>query len=324
MSREVRRDPLTGDEVVLASERVIERRPVIAPEADAECPFCPGHEAHTRPTIHAIEREGRWVARAFANRMPALVVEEQLEDRSHGPFQAVSGVGAHEVLVEAPEHRPLHDLPVARAADALALAVSRLRDLRRDTRLVTLQWFRNHGAGAGASQSHPHAQIVGLPLVPRRWIALARRSEDHRERTGRSLLSDVLEAEHRDGRRILFRDGPITAFCPFAPRHPFEVWLVPDDPGPGLADATDAELDALARAMRRVARALRDGVGDLPTTTVALGAPEGPVRPAVGWHVRIAPRLTIAAGLEEATGVAVHSVFPEEAARILRGSLERG
>src|SRR5689334_3986464 len=100
-----------------------------------ECPFCPGNESATRPTIAAVVHDGRWVARAFANRMPALIVEEALEDRSHGPFQAVSGVGAHEVLVEAPEHVPLHRLPRRRTEDALGLAVARLRDLRRDLRL---------------------------------------------------------------------------------------------------------------------------------------------------------------------------------------------
>ena len=263
VSREVRRNPLTGDEVVLSSDRVVEQRPAPAAESGA-CPFCPGNEAHTRPTIAAVEREGRWVARAFANRMPALVVEEVLEDRGRGLLQAVSGVGAHEVLVEAPEHAPLHRLPVERAADALALAVDRLRDLRRDQRLATLQWFRNHGAGAGASQAHPHAQIVGLPVVPRRVAALVQRAHEHLERTGRRLLRNVLDAEHADGRRILFRDGPITALCPFAPRHPFEVWLVPEDPGPGFADATDDERSALARASRRIASALAIGLGENP------------------------------------------------------------
>ena len=77
MSRELRRDPLSGEDVIIATERVVERPP--SPEhplGPEQCPFCPGHESHTPPTIQAIERDGRWVARAFANRRPALVVED--------------------------------------------------------------------------------------------------------------------------------------------------------------------------------------------------------------------------------------------------------
>ncbi|MEQ1504925.1 MAG: DUF4931 domain-containing protein [Myxococcota bacterium] len=344
--REVRRDPLTGEEVVLSSDRVVEGRPRVASAlAPADCPFCPGNEAHTRPTIAAITSDGRWVARAFANRAPALIVEEQLHPVGDGLLGGVSGVGAHEVLVEAPEHAALHTLPVGRTADALRLAVSRLRDLRNDRRLATVVWFRNHGAGAGASQPHPHAQIVGLPIVPRRTRALVAHARAHRERTGRTLLRDVLDAELRDGRRIVTRDGPITALCPYAPRDPFEVWLVPEAPAGGFADASDAEVEALAAVSWTVARALASVLGEVPTTTVALGPPVSPedgpevstaptpsgdrsglVFPAerVGWHVRIAPRLTAHAGLEQATGIAVHSVFPEVAARELRRAVERG
>jgi UDPglucose--hexose-1-phosphate uridylyltransferase len=310
---------LTGEEVVIATERVVERRPaLIADTAPADCPFCPGHEADTTATIDTVNRGGTWVARAFPNRRPVLVVEEPLRASADGPFERVSGVGAHEVLVECPEHAPLHHLPLSRTADALELARRRLTDLRGDRRLRLLQWFRNHGVGAGASLHHPHAQIVGLPVVPRRAAELAHRAREHHARTGRSLLRDVLQAEERDGRRILWREGPITALCPFAPRHPFEVWLVPADPGPGLADARDDELAGLAAGLVRVARAWAAALGEVAYTAVALGAPEGQDPSGLGWHVRLAPRLVVAAGLEEATGLTVHAVPPEEAARVLR------
>lgn len=324
--REVRRDPTTGDEVALAEERGLEQRPRTAPHAVTEesCPFCPGHEQHTRPTIAAIERDGAWVARAFANRRPVLVVEEALSSQSGagGLFESLSGTGAHEVLVEAPEHRPLHHLPVQRTVDALHLAVQRLQDLRRDMRLQTLQWFRNHGVGAGASQPHPHAQIVGLPLVPRRVAAWAERSRAWLARHGRPLMRDLREAEGEAG-RLIFEEGPIAAFCPFAPRHPFEVWLVPAGAGPHLADASASEVAHLAQALHTLLNTFERAIGETPFSVVAFGAPaSGPVD-GLTWHLRLAPRLLVGAGLEEATGMAAHSVFPEEAAQLLRLSLNR-
>ncbi len=320
MTRILRRDPLTGEEVVLATERAVGRVPAPGPRVDPiACPFCPGHEHHTRPTIDAAERDGRWVARAFANRRPALVVEEVLRGATDGVFQQVSGVGAHEVLVESPEHRPLHHQDAHRVEDALGLAVRRLRDLRGDRRLRALAWFRNHGEAAGATQEHPHAQVVGLPLVPRRQAALAERSKAHLASTGTPLLRSVLEGEERDGRRIVGRWGPVTALCPFAPRYPFEVWLVARDPGPGLADATDAEVAGLAAAMTAVLRALEVALGpEFPYTASALGAPEGLDPRGIGWHVRIEPRVVVPGGLELSTGVAMHGILPEDAARAIR------
>lgn len=317
----MRRDPITGDEVVIASDRIVERTPAPGPDRDpAACPFCPGNERHTRPTIEAVERDGRWVARAFANRRPALVVEELLRVDRHGPFERTSGVGAHEVLVEAPEHAPLHTLPVERTADALDLGRRRLSDLRGDRRLRHLQWFRNHGTGAGASEPHPHAQVVGLPIVPGRVARMGSRAREHHARTGRALLRDVLDAEERHGERLVLREGPVTALCPFAPRHPFEVWLVPAEPRPSLADATDDEVGGLAAAMVRVLAALARATADAPYTAVALGAPEGEDPRGIGWHVRLQPRLLVGAGAEEATGVAFHGVFPEQAAAVLRAA----
>ena len=82
---------------------------------------------------------------------------------------------------------------------------------------------------------------------------------------------------------MLFHEGPVLAVCPFAPRHPFEVWLVPESPGPSFADATPEEVDAVGRAMHRVYRALAAVVGDAPTTATALGAPVGEVSAGVGY-----------------------------------------
>lgn len=322
--REVRADPLTGDRVVLSPDRFVERRVRLPDDAGPDaCPFCPGHEAHTRPTIDQVPRDGAWAARAFANRFPALVVEERLEAVSEGLFHALAGVGAHEVLVEAPEHAPLHTLPVARTEAALALAVARLRDLRQDERLAQLLWFRNHGVGAGASQAHPHAQIVGLPYVPERTaraIGRARAAWDG----SRSLVARVVDGE-RASPRALFTDGPIAAFCPFAPAAPFEVWLASTRAAGGLADADDDELAGLASAMHRVGRALAVTLGEAPTATHALGPPERAGDPRwLGWHVRVSPRWGMGGALELATGDAMHGVFPEDAAEALRSALAAG
>jgi len=321
VTRSVRIDPLTGAEVILSTERTRVRPPLPGPVVDPhQCPFCPGHEAQTRSTIAAVPAAGEWSARAFANRRPALVVEEQSSVR-RGLFAAHGGVGAHEVIVESRLHAPLHDQPVAQTERALSLAVQRLSDLRRDPRLVSIHWFRNVGAAAGASQEHPHAQVVALPLVPAAQQSRAARAHEHHARTGQGLLAAVLAAEVASGERVVGAFGPVVALCPFAPRAPFEVWLVPQRAMGSLAGSTASEQVGLASALHGVTAALRQVVGphlcyNATLVDPSVGAPEH-----VGWFVRVEPRLAVDGGLERGLGVAVHGIAPEAAAHSLRGAV---
>ncbi|MEN0060979.1 MAG: hypothetical protein AAGA48_02455 [Myxococcota bacterium] len=322
LNREIRLDPLTGEAVVLSEARAgiaAPERPLVEPDP---CPFCPGNEEHTEPTIEAIvDEDGVWLARAFANRNPMLVVEKPRDVHEQGVFSYMAGLGAHEVIVESRAHHPLHEQPPEAQTNGLRLATRRLADLSGDTRLEAVVWFRNEGRRAGASQRHPHAQVVGLPFVPARWQQMAQRAATHHRRYGRSLLGAVLEQEHEDGRRIVMRDGPITALCPYASQQPYEVWLVPDDPGPRFADASDDELDALSRLLGPLARAVGQASG-MPVSynLVALGAPERNHEPGLGWHLRFLPNLIRGAGFERNTGAAVHGTFPEAAATAIRGA----
>lgn len=315
--REIRSCPLTGIEVVLAAARRVERAPPRPPEPDpADCPFCPGNESATPPTIATRGSAEAWVARAFPNRAPALVVEQRPDRHREGPFERLAGTGAHEVVVCCPEHRALHELPAERSIDAMLLARERILDLRRDARLRVLQWFRNQGLGGSASQPHPHAQIVALPFVPERVRRVAARASEHRLRTGEALLARVVEAEVREGRRIVAEEGELVAFCPFAPAFPFEVWVAPRRPSGHWVDEREEVVASLAVLTREVEARIAGLLGAIPTRLALVGPAEGGEG---GWWLRVAPHLVSAGGLELATDTTVHGIFPEEAAAALRG-----
>ncbi len=55
--------------------------------------------------------------------------------------------------------------------------------------------FENRGEEIGVTLSHPHGQIYGYPFVPPRFFRVAEAQRRHRERTGRCLQCDLLEAE---------------------------------------------------------------------------------------------------------------------------------
>ncbi len=322
--REIRRDPTTGTWTLLSTERVhrpVHLEPRGMPEVPPEqCPFCPGNEHATSHPIAVVSHDGAWSTRVVANKYPILGVEERLEGRGRGPWDQAGGVGVHEVIVEGrAHHAPLWKQPLGQSAESLLIVRDRMRDLNGDRRLVTLSWFRNHGQEAGASQPHPHAQLVGLPVVPVLLEEMVRRARAHRAARGRDLLQDILDHARDDRTRLVWEDEHVVAFCPFAPVASFEVWVVPVRPQAHFRAAPDAVVRALAEASWRASARIARELEDPPHNALLFTAPRG-----VGedegfrWHLRLRPRLEPGGGLEAGTGSAVVTVPPEEAARVLR------
>jgi len=321
--RELRRDPTTGQWVAITTERMfrpahlaLQERPAVDP---TNCPFCPGNEGATDPAIVTVEHQGQWVVRVVPNRHPALRPEVTLTRRGRGPYDTVSGVGAHEVIIESRVHDvPLWEQDPRQMVTALRVARERLRDLPRDVRNRYVSWFRNHRPAAGASQSHPHAQVLGLPVLPPLVQQMVERSGEHLARTERELFQDLIDHDRDEADRIVRDVDDVVAICPWAPQVPFETWLVPDVPGASFADAHDRLVEGLARSMRAVLAAMARELDDPPHHVVLFTAPQAP-SPGYRWHVRIQPRLFPCGGFEAATGTRIHAVPPEEAAAVLRG-----
>jgi UDPglucose--hexose-1-phosphate uridylyltransferase len=322
LSGEQRRDPTTGAWCIVAPERGA--RPVVlaAPRRlsmpASQCPFCPGHEGYTMPTLAELPGEHGWSVRAFANKYPALRVEGQPWSRSEGPHGRQDGVGAHEVVVES----PLHDTPLwglsGQQERALRVAQMRMRDLWNDVRIQHLLWFRNRGVMAGASQPHPHAQILGGTAVPLLVDTLARRSVAHADGAGRTLVGAVADWEREQRVRFLGRFGDVEAFCAYAPRFAFETWLVPVERGPTFRGVD--RLAGLAAALDTVLRALADLLDDPDHNVVLYEAPRGR-EAGFCWHVRISPRMVAPAGFEIGGGGSIVHTSPEEAASLLREAM---
>ncbi|MFM2162701.1 MAG: hypothetical protein RLZZ383_2213 [Pseudomonadota bacterium] len=310
---ELRVDPIRGTRVVISGDRGA--RPVrlviaedVAVDVEA-CPFCPGHEAHTCATLAEEQDGGGWIARAFPNRFPALRVEAGADAGRHGPWGVADALGAHEVVVEGRRHAPdgLRDPGVLLAS--LRVVQRRLQDLAGDRRLRHLAWFRNHGALAGASQPHPHAQIVASAHPSGAVLDVAARAAAWRAQHGRRVWDDVVAFERADGRRWWSDEAGIVAFVAYAPRFLGEVWIGPAEATPDFATVGPDGLVAIARATERVLAAWSQTFGPC-AHNVVLHAP--PREDAAGsWHLVLTPRRVALGGYELMTGGTVLGVPPE-------------
>lgn len=240
-----------------------------------------------------------------------------LESRRSGEpdlFSARPASGAHEVLISSPQHvTAMCEL----SEEQLAAAVTTWRErMRVHASASYLQLIVNEGGGAGASLEHSHAQLYALDFVP---AAVARERERvgaYAERTaGGSLLSDILVEEVRRKERLVAIDEDAALICPWASRSPFELRIVPRAAAASFADDTTG-----AAMLHAALRLLAERFGSSPELNLWVRtAPRGAEH--FHWHIDIAPRLSIKASFEFATGVDINTYPPERAAADLRECL---
>jgi UDPglucose--hexose-1-phosphate uridylyltransferase len=240
-----------------------------------------------------------------------------LESRRSGEpdlFSSRPATGTHEVLINTPEHvTAMGEL----SQEQLSAAVETWRErMRIHAGASYVQLIVNEGGGAGASLEHSHAQLYALDFVP---AAVARERERvgaYAERTaGGGLLSEILVEEMRRKERLVAIDDEAALICPWASRSPFELRVIPR--GQSARFESDEAGAAMIRTALRALAARFDGSPELNLWVRT--APRGAEQ--FGWHVDIAPRLTIKAGFELGTGVDINIYPPERAASDLRECL---
>jgi UDPglucose--hexose-1-phosphate uridylyltransferase len=327
---ELRKDPLLGRWVIIDSERV--RRPVDfqvphAPRHAGTCPLCAGRERETPPELLSYRDkpdDGAWRVRVVPNKFPALRVEGDLERRGHGLYDVMNGIGAHEVIVESPRHEDtLGRLTIAAVEDVVRAWRDRILDLRRDHRFRAIAVFKSYRVGEGAADVHAHSQLLATPTPSRvvnDELHHARAYHDYRERC---LFCDILHQETEERSRLVIDGEHVVAFAPFAARVPFETWLLPRRHMAAFEHGNAAELRDLARALRGVLRRLDRALGDPAFELTLHTAPFADADSLYyHWHVEITPTLPLLVGADRSSGFSLNPLPPEDAARLLRDTVD--
>jgi UDPglucose--hexose-1-phosphate uridylyltransferase len=328
---ELRKDPLVGRWVIIATERA--KRPLLPrgekpPPALAGslCPFCEGQEDKTPGEIlayrdrHSRPNERGWRIRVVPNKFPALHVEGELAKRGEGMYDRMNGIGAHEVIIESPQHKEsLTEIDVANVRDMLWVYRDRLVDLKKDGRLLYGMLFKNVGTAAGASLEHTHSQLIVTPVVPISVVEEMEGAKTYFGYRGRCLFCDMIHQESEAGRRIVLDSAHFLALCPFASRFPFEVMILPKNHASHFENITRPEVDDLGGFLQTVLGKLESALDKPAYNYIVHTAPfDAAPRPEYHWHLEIIPRLTRVAGFEWGTGFYINPVPPEQAAEFLQ------
>ncbi len=337
MSR-LRKDPIVGRWIIISTSRP--RTPQDYPSQEprngvtpADCPFCRGNEAKTPQEIavyrpeNAARGDGDWWVRVIPSKFPVLQVEGGLDREGSGIYDWMNGVGAHEIIIETPEHGlRLEELPEGRVERVLAVYRDRMLDLERDERLRYVLIVKNEGYTAGAALDHGHSQLIATPIIPKLVKEKLDGAKSYFDYKERCIFCDMVRQELAESVRVVEETRHFAVFTPFAPRFPFEVWIYPKRHACAYPDITVEELADLGRVLRSTLRRIGTVLDQPPYNFMVYTAPNRIPRHGhwhtlqadFHWHVEVQPRLMQSAGFERGSGFYINPTPPEMAAQYLR------
>lgn len=327
---ELRKDPVTGRWVIISTDRA--KRPAdflresVKIQGTPFCPFCYGNESKTPPEILAYGRTSGgpntpgWNVRVVPNKYPALGIEGDLNREGEGMFDRMNGVGAHEIIIETPNHlATLATLPERAIEDVLWAYRDRVLDLKNDKRLRYALIFKNHGDAAGATLEHSHSQLIALPIIPKRVREELDGALHYFREKERCIFCDIIRQEIESGVRVIGENDYFITLAPYAPRFPFEMWITPKQHGSAFENNQSPVYASLAKILKDNLTRM-DAVLNYPAYNFMLhSSPVGEeVNEYYHWHFEIIPKLTRVAGFEWGTGFYICPTPPEESARYMR------
>lgn len=326
MSPELRFNPLKGEWVLFAPKRQNKKKPKDVFEGKrkippkSKCPFEHPEKSGNLPPYFQVPEKGKWNLIVFPNKFPGVSVSVDDNLPREMFHMALAGYGYHDLLVTRDHGRNFSDFSEKEIGDVFRALKKRYAQVSGDPKIQYVAMFQNWGASVGASLYHPHMQIIALPIIPSHIASELVYAFRYFEKKEKCLYCESIKAERKEKRRIVFEDTNAIAFVPYAAQEPYEVLIFPKKHMPFFELTPEESLRGMARAFKNVLRSIKKNLNNPDYNFYIHTAPatDGGMYPYHHWYLRILPKSNYTAGFELGTGIEINTVFPEDAAKLLK------
>lgn len=304
---EIRKDYVQEKYVILAPRR--ERRPhdiktqtpaTTQTVAKNECVFCPKN-VDGQKSILTIGDTRDWKIKVIANKFPAVNLDNP------------KAYGIQEVVIETSNHlAELEDLPTKHIAKIFEVYAERTKEISKNKKIEYILIFKNDGGSAGASLRHTHSQIFATQFLPPHLKNKSQRVQSYKLKHGSCVYCDVIKKESK-GPRLVWQDKQVIAFCPYAPMHNYEIWIMPKRHLDNITLLSDKERISFAKVLKKILKKINKL--NLPYNYYFHQVVNDEDQ---HLYLKVTPRGSIWAGVEIGSGLIINPVTPEEAARFYR------
>ncbi len=251
-----RYNPLIGEWVLVSPHRT--KRPWLGQveeteadkrsDYDAQCYLCPGNtrvSGKTNPHYTGTH--------VFANDFPALLPKSGVDRPDDFDilqrWQPVEGT-SRVICYSARHDLTLPQLSIDEIKDVIQTWKTQSIELSKDYKWV--QIFENKGEIMGASNPHPHGQIWAGNFVPTQLEKEDINQQNYLNDHKQPLLTDYLERELNDDKRIVYKNESWVALVPFWAVWPYESMLLPRTKISKMSDLNDNLISDLADMLKKV------------------------------------------------------------------------
>ena len=211
---ELRWNPLINDWVMINSSR--QSRPVMP---KGYCPFCPG--SGKVPDNYDVLK--------YNNDFPALSQNPPEPDNIVGNseiYKTQPMYGKCEVILFSPEHESsICEFPVEHIKKIIDLWVERYIEISKDEKIKYIFIFENRGELVGVTQPHPHGQIYGYSVVPKKIELEIDCFKSHYKKNKTCMFCDINKDETEFKQRIIYENDDFIVYVPFFAEYVYQVYI---------------------------------------------------------------------------------------------------
>ena len=289
------------------------------------CPFDMGKEEFTPNEIARVSQDGKWKCRVVPNLYNALSINIQAESTRDGFFEKLGGFGAHEVVIETPNHdKQIWEYDYNDFVNYFTIIQERVVNLQKDSRFAYLSVFKNQGENAGASMSHSHSQIIALPFIPKKIKEEIEYKKEYFKEHKRALLDDLVYEELQHKKNIIAQNSEFIIYCPYASEFAFEAKIVSKKKLSSLKEFNKSEMSALCDIVNEFFTLYYKTLGEVPFNMIIKNAPyedyNEKTKEYFRFNIEIKPRIYKQAGFELDSDISINVVLPENASKIYKES----
>jgi UDPglucose--hexose-1-phosphate uridylyltransferase len=324
---ELRQDIASGDWVLLAPGRADRpkfldvKKKLRKPLPKKSCPFEALEKKGNEPSLFTYPNEKNWQIAVIPNKYPALTNGPVCSiPFRQGIYHARTAVGSHNLLLTRDHNKHFIDLNKREITKVMEVFQAFHIMAAKDKCAAYISTFYNYGSSAGASIWHPHYQMLTLPIIPSHVTHSLRGAMDYFKEYGRCVRCDIITIEQKRGIRVIAQNEHAIAIAPYASKHPFEATILPKKHWASFRTTPPDARQAIALLLQNVMIRMKKYLNDPDLNFFIHDTPFGRKDYRHHhWHIEVIPRISIDAGFEFSTSIAINTTDPDNAAAILRG-----
>lgn len=309
MKSEIRKDYIQEKYVILAPKREkrpynLERPQIFQPTVKKICMFCPENVAAAGQSLLTIKDDSKkksWQIKVIKNKFPVVSINNP------------RAYGQQEVVIETPDHiQEIEDLSISQINNIFKTYSLRTKSISLNKKIEYILIFKNTGGKAGASQQHAHSQIFATHFLPPHLKDKSQRVQAYKLEHGACVYCEVIKKE-RQGPRLVFEDKNAIAFCPYAPMHNYEIWLMPKRHIDNITLLNKDECLSFSKMLKKILQKINEL--NLPYNYYFHQVINDRDQ---HLYLKITPRGSVWAGVEIGSGLIINPIFPEKSAKFYR------